>query len=116
MPAVGHDLRLIVAGGQVVGSMRRIAAAGEWRTNTALGGLREPIERVPEEASRLGSPRRRRLEADLVGVDLLPVDGGFVVLELNGAVEFDELYSFPGQDVYLDAARALAIEAARVAA
>ena len=44
------------------------------------------------------------------------MDGGFVVLELNGAVEFDELYSFPGQDVYLDAARALAIEAARVAA
>ena len=60
--------------------------------------------------------RGGRLETDLIGVDLLPVDGGFVVLELNGAVEFDELYSLPGQDVYLDAARALAIEPAGVAA
>jgi [lysine-biosynthesis-protein LysW]--L-2-aminoadipate ligase len=116
MPAVGHDLRLIVAGGQVVGSVRRVAAAGEWRTNTSLGGLREPVERVPEEASRLGLAAAAALEADLVGVDLQPVDGGFVVLELNGAVEFDELYNLPGRDVYLDAARALAIEPARVAA
>ena len=116
MPTVGHDLRLIVAGGQVVGSVRRVAAAGEWRTNTALGGLREPVERVPKEASRLGLAAAAALEADLVGVDLLPVDGGFVVLELNGAVEFDELYSSPGRDVYLDAARALALERATVAA
>ena len=116
MPTVGHDLRLIVAGGQVVGSVRRVAAAGEWRTNTALGGLREPVGRVPEEASRLGLAAAAALETDLVGVDLLPVDGGFVVLELNGAVEFDELYSSPGRDVYLDAARALALERATVAA
>lgn len=116
MPTVGHDLRLIVAGGEVVGSVRRVAAAGEWRTNAALGGLREPVERVPEEASRLALAAAAALETDLVGVDLLPVDGGFVVLELNGAVEFDELYNLPGRDVYLDAARALAIEPARVAA
>ena len=114
MPAVGHDLRLVVAGGQVVGQCSgspRRRSGGRTRRSGACGNQSS----VPETASRLGLARAA-IGADLIGVDLLPVDGGFVVLELNGAVEFDELYSFPGQDVYLDAARALAIEAARVAA
>jgi hypothetical protein len=48
--------------------------------------------------------------ADLVGVDLLPLPGGgYTVIELNGAVEFDEDYSLPGGDVYRDAAAALGV-------
>ena len=44
---------------------------------------------------------------DLVGVDLLAANGdAFVVLELNGAVDFYERYSLPGGDVYRDAAPA----------
>jgi len=45
-----------------------------------------------------------------VGVDLLPIDGErYVVLELNGAVDFDERYSLDGLDVYAEAARALGL-------
>jgi glutathione synthase/RimK-type ligase-like ATP-grasp enzyme len=45
--------------------------------------------------------------ADLVGVDLLPTpNGGFVVLELNGAVDFRPVYA-PLRDVFLDAVAAL---------
>ncbi len=36
-------------------------------------------------------------------------DGGYVVVELNGAVEFDAQYSLPGHDVYGDAAAALGL-------
>jgi len=43
-------------------------------------------------------------------VDLLPIDGDrYVVLELNGAVDFDERYSLDGRDVYAEAARALGL-------
>jgi glutathione synthase/RimK-type ligase-like ATP-grasp enzyme len=44
--------------------------------------------------------------ADLVGVDLLPTGNGFVVLELNGAVDFGPLYA-RGRDVFADTVAAL---------
>lgn len=76
-----HDLRVVVAGGCVVGAARRVLAAA------AVG-------------------------ADFVGVDLLPSTDGYVVLELNGAVDFDLRYSLPGGDAYLDAAAALGLDRA----
>jgi RimK family alpha-L-glutamate ligase len=115
LPVTGHDLRLIVAGRRVVGAVRRIAAPGEWRTNLSLGGTREPID-PPPEACRLGLAAAAAIGANLVGVDLLPVDGVHVVLELNGAAEFGEGYDLPGGDVYLDAAEALDLVAERVPA
>jgi glutathione synthase/RimK-type ligase-like ATP-grasp enzyme len=85
VPPQGQDLRLVVAGGSVVGAVKRIAAEGEWRTNVALGAIREPVA-PPPEACALAVAAAGAIEADLVGVDLLPKpDGGYVVLELNGA-------------------------------
>ena len=50
------------------------------------------------------------IDADLVGADLLPVGlDRWVVIELNGAVDFDASYSFPGDDVYAAAADALGL-------
>jgi RimK family alpha-L-glutamate ligase len=115
LPVVGHDLRLVIADGRVVGAVRRIASAGEWRTNVSLGGTREPAE-PPREACRLGIAAAAAIGADLVGVDLFPVAGGYVVLELNGSVEFDEVYDLRGGDVYLDAAQALDLVPAKAAA
>jgi RimK family alpha-L-glutamate ligase len=106
IPPVGHDLRIVVAAGEVVGAVRRVASAGEWRTNIALGGHREPVS-PPQAARELALAAANVAEADLVGVDLLPTRaGGWVVLELNGAVEFNETYSLD-RDVFTAAAEAL---------
>jgi RimK family alpha-L-glutamate ligase len=101
----GWDLRLVVAGGRVVGSAIRIARKGEWRTNVALGAQVEAVEPSPvAEALALAAARAAR--ADLVGVDLLPTRNGFVVIELNGAVDFRPQYA-PGRDVFSDTVAAL---------
>ena len=42
-----------------------------------------------------------------------PQGGGYVVLELNGAVDFDERYALAGEDPYALAARALGLTSAR---
>ena len=49
------------------------------------------------------------LDADLIGVDLLPVPDGYTVIEMNGAVEFDGRYSLAGEDIYAAIADALAL-------
>ena len=84
----------------------RIARNGEWRTNAALGAQVEPVE-PPPIARALALAAAEAARADLVGGDLLPTpNGGFVVLELNGAVEFRPAYA-PGRDVFADALAAL---------
>ena len=100
------DLRLVVAGGRVVGAACRIARSGEWRTNAALGAQVEPVE-PPPLARALALAAARAARADLVGVDLLPTpNGGFVVLELNGAVDFRPVYA-PLRDVFSETVAAL---------
>jgi len=110
----GWDLRLVVAGGQVVGAACRIARGDEWRTNAALGGQVEPVD-PPPIARALALAAARATHGDLVGVDLLPTpNGGFLVLELNGAVDFRPLYA-PSRDVYADVVAALLADGVRQA-
>jgi glutathione synthase/RimK-type ligase-like ATP-grasp enzyme len=106
VPPRGHDLRIVVASGEVIGSVRRVAPPGEWRTNVALGARRESVDANPA-ACDLAVAAAQAIGADLVGVDLLPLGPGrYVVLELNGAVDFSREY-LPRGDVFGAAMHAL---------
>jgi len=100
IPSLGYDLRVLVAGGEVVGAVHRVAPPGEWRTNVALGAVRVPVT-PPPEACALATAAAAAVGGDLVGIDLLPLaDGGWVVLEANGAVDFTSDYSIGERDVF----------------
>jgi RimK family alpha-L-glutamate ligase len=101
----GRDLRVIVAGGRVVGCAARSARVGEWRTNVALGARIEPSV-ADQSASELAVAATGILGLDLAGVDLIATPGGYVVIEVNAAVEFRPLYS--QTDVFAAAMAALA--------
>jgi RimK family alpha-L-glutamate ligase len=94
VPPQGSDLRIVVAGGAVVGAIERVAARGEWRTNVALGAGGQPVEPPSFAACSPLLEAAAAAGGDLIGVDLLP-DGKAAgsVLELNGAVGMDARYS-----------------------
>lgn len=106
VPPEGFDVRVVVAGGVAVGAISRAAPPGEWRTNVALGGTRVRID-PPAAALELAVRAAAAAGIDLVGVDLLPQpDGGYTVLELNGAVDFTRAYALD-RDPFVAAAAEL---------
>ena len=106
MPSPGYDLRIVVAGGTVVGAIERHPRPGEWRTNVSLGALKRRA-RPDAGAISLALEAAAAVGGDLVGVDLLPLEpDGYAVIELNGAVDFDSSYELAG-DVFARAASAL---------
>jgi [lysine-biosynthesis-protein LysW]---L-2-aminoadipate ligase len=107
---LGWDLRVVVAGGRVVGAARRVAADGEWRTNVALGGHSEPAS-PPPLPRRLALDAAAAVRGDLVGVDLLPTATSFVVAEVNGAVDIRRWYGLGLDEVH----SSIVLELVRVA-
>jgi ribosomal protein S6--L-glutamate ligase len=108
IPPVGYDLRTLVADGRVVGATSRVPRPGEWRTNISLGAERFAVASDPD-AFALAVAAAAAIGADLVAVDLLPTGNGHVVLEVNGAADFDEAYDLDGESVFRAAAQALGL-------
>jgi glutathione synthase/RimK-type ligase-like ATP-grasp enzyme len=93
------DLRLVVAGDDVVAAARRRARPGDWRTNAAHGAWLPAA--APSAARVVALAAARASGADLVGVDLLRrADGGYTVLELDAAVELAPAGSLGDTDVF----------------
>jgi [lysine-biosynthesis-protein LysW]---L-2-aminoadipate ligase len=92
-----RDIRVLVAGGEVVGGSYRTGAG--LRTNVALGGAAQPCELGPELA-KLAVSAAQAVRAELAGVDLIEDGAGAVsVLEVNDRVEFTGLQAALGDRV-----------------
>lgn len=98
IPNAGFDVRILVVGDRLF-AMRRIARAGEWRTNVSLGGRPEAFE-PPAAWCDMARRAAAALETEVAGVDLLPAaDGRVLVLEVNGVPGWRGLESATGADV-----------------
>jgi ribosomal protein S6--L-glutamate ligase len=98
IPHDGWDVRIVLVGDRPF-AMRRVAAAGEWRTNISCGGRGEPFE-PPAAWVDLARRAAAALEIDVAGVDLLPAcDGRAVVIEVNGVPGWRGLEAATGEDV-----------------
>ena len=80
----GRDVRVIVAGGEVVAAMRRVARGREFRSNFHLGGQVEAIE-LKEDFAKVAIRAASLLGIEVGGVDLLEGRSGTILLEVNSS-------------------------------
>ena len=76
------DVRVVVVGRRAVHAYWRLAPADDFRCNVAAGG-RVSLETVPDEAVRLAEYTAAVCNWDDVGIDLMPCEGGYMVIEGN---------------------------------
>ena len=91
------DLRVYVVGDQVIGTMARHAADGEWRTNVALGGeVSNAGSDLPDGLLETAIRASDEVGLDYAGVDIVEGDDGYYVLEVNPTAGFKGLFSATG--------------------
>ncbi len=77
-----RDIRVVVIGKKVVHAYWRIAPPGEFRSNVSVGGS-VGFDPIPENALNLALHTSLSCRWDDVGIDILPYDGKFYILEAN---------------------------------
>jgi tetrahydromethanopterin:alpha-L-glutamate ligase len=93
-----RDLRLFVIGARVAAAMHRIAPPGEFRTNVRQGGEVAACE--PDRACAAVAVRAAEaLGLEYAGVDLVESEGGYTVIEVNGAPRWEGLLQATGRDM-----------------
>ncbi|MDH3222419.1 MAG: RimK family alpha-L-glutamate ligase [Gemmatimonadota bacterium] len=82
--SAGKDIRAFVVGDRVVAAMRRVAKAGEFRSNVHRGGLAEPVD-LDEAQRRTAVSAAQILGLRVAGVDMLEGRDGPQVMEVNSS-------------------------------
>ncbi|EHP84754.1 alpha-L-glutamate ligase, RimK family [Methanotorris formicicus Mc-S-70] len=80
---VYKDIRVLVVDGEVVGGYRRVSS--DFRTNLHLNqGYVEKLQ-INEEIGEIALRCAEVMEGHIMGVDILPKDGAYYVIEVNSA-------------------------------
>jgi [lysine-biosynthesis-protein LysW]--L-2-aminoadipate ligase len=93
-----RDIRCFVIGDQAVAAIYRHATPGDWRTNTALGGIAENLPITPE-LEELSLRAAQAMGGGAFGVDLMETESGLVVHEVNHTTEFKNTIRVTGVDI-----------------
>jgi ribosomal protein S6--L-glutamate ligase len=93
-----RDLRAIVVGGEVLAAMRRNVPVGRLAKDLRRGARFEAIA-LPERHARIAAEAARILQLEICAVDMLEVDGGPHVFEVNSSPSIREAEEVCGVDV-----------------
>ena len=82
--ADGADIRIFVVDSEIVGTMKRQARSGEFRSNLHRGGTSK-IEPISEEERNVALAAVNLLGLKIAGVDMLRSNRGPLILEVNAS-------------------------------
>jgi RimK family alpha-L-glutamate ligase len=96
----GTDNRTLVIGDHVTG-YQRSSSGDEWRSNISGGGSRKKAD-ITEKIRDTATISARCMGFDICGCDIIDIDEGVFVLEVNGAFGMNEdVNELLGEDVIL---------------
>ncbi|HVK69245.1 MAG TPA: RimK family alpha-L-glutamate ligase [Polyangium sp.] len=94
----GRDIRILVVGGRVIASMRRVAKPGEFRSNLHRGGKGDKVKLLP--AYRNAAIRAVKVMGlEVAGVDMLESKKKPKILEINSSPGLEGIERASGIDV-----------------
>lgn len=96
--ANGHDVRVLVLGGQAVAAMQRRACGDDFRSNLHLGGTAEKVL-LTDEMRQIAERAAQALQVDIAGVDIIESRNGPVVIEVNGSPGLEGIQRTTGIDL-----------------
>ena len=107
----GRDVRVIVVGGRVVASMRRVAKPGEFRSNLHRGGKGDKVS-LAKNYRKVAIHAAKAMGLEVAGVDMLEGKSGPKILEINSSPGLEGIEKASGVNV----AAAIVLHAERYAA
>lgn len=96
--AGGADIRAFVVDGVVVGTMKRQAKDGEFRSNLHRGGSAEIIE-LNDEEENAALRAAKVLGLGIAGVDMLQSSRGPLIMEVNSSPGLEGIEAATGKDI-----------------
>jgi ribosomal protein S6--L-glutamate ligase len=84
---IDHDYRILVVGNKALGTMKRTARNGEWRTNFSLGGTTAKANRAKALES-LALKTAKKMNLDYAGIDILEYKNKLHIIEINSFAQF----------------------------
>ncbi len=96
--ANGRDVRVFIVGGKVIGSMMRMGANGEFRSNLHQGGIAKQIK-LSKAEKQIAIDAAKALGLDIAGVDILQSKRGPLVMEVNSSPGLEGIESATQFDI-----------------
>ena len=96
--ASGSDIRCFVVDGKVVGSIKRTAQPGEFRSNLHQGGSAEKVK-ITSQERKAAVKAAKILKLNVAGVDMLRSDTGPKILEVNSSPGLQGIEQATGKDI-----------------
>lgn len=87
-----HDVRLVVIGPKIVAAVKRVAVAGEFRSNYHQGGKLVAYTPTNEEIE-LALALAKQFRFEFCAIDLIGTNAGLKLLEINSSPGFEGLES-----------------------
>jgi ribosomal protein S6--L-glutamate ligase len=95
----GRDIRVIVVGGKVIASMRRVAKPGEFRSNLHRGGKGNRVKLLPATYRNAAIRAAKVMGLEVAGVDMLEAKKKPKILEINSSPGLEGVERASGVDV-----------------